>query len=150
MKQKNKSKSDKRVKLIEIRGISGILKLGFIGICLAAGFVLFPGAALMYIWNTFLAANTTLPAIGLLQGLLLYGIFLVVYFIHNRPRFSVSCGSFSELSDDELERIITKAKLNAEKRMTMSSFDIFQNKLEEIEKTQKEAKEENSDDKKEV
>ncbi len=149
MKQKNKLKPEKRVKLIEIRGLGGFLKLGFIGICLAAGFGVFPGVALMYLWNLLLAANTTLPAIGILQGLLLYGILVIIYFIHNRPRFSISCGSFSEMSDEELENIIMKAKLDAEKRMKMANFDIFQSKLEEIEKNNTEEQEEKND-KKEV
>ncbi len=148
MKPKNKLKPDKKIKTIEIRGIGGLLKLAFIGICLAAGFGVFPGYALMYIWNLFLAANTSLPQIGILQGMLLYGIFIVIYLLHNRPKFSISCGSFSELSDEELEQIITKAKLDAEKRMKMSGFELFQSKLEELEKAQKEEQEEK--DKKEV
>ncbi len=149
MKPKNKLKPEKKVKMIEIRGIGGLLKLGFIGICLAAGFGVFPGFALMYLWNILLAANTQVPPIGIVQGLLLYGICVVIYMLRNRPKFSISCGSFSELSDEELEHIIAKAKLDAEKRMTMSSFDIFQSKLEELEKTQKEEKQEDKD-KKEV
>ncbi len=148
MKPKNKLKPDKKIKMIEIRGIGGLLKLGFIGICLAAGFGVFPGIALMYLWNVILAANTQLPAIGIAQGLLLYGICIVIYLLRNRPKFSISCGSFSELSDDELEQIITKAKLDAEKRMKMSGFELFQSKLEEIEKAQKQEQEEK--DKKEV
>ena len=148
MKPKNKLKPDKKIKMIEIRGIGGLLKLGFIGICLAAGFGVFPGIALMYLWNVILAANTQLPAIGIVQGLLLYGICIVIYLLRNRPKFSISCGSFSELSDDELEQIITKAKLDAEKRMKMSGFELFQSKLEEIEKAQKQEQEEK--DKKEV
>ncbi len=148
MKQKNKLKPDKKVKMIEIRGISGLLKLGFIGVCLVAGFGVFPGFALMLLWNSFIAANTPIPSIGILQGLLLYGISVVIYLLHNRPKFSISCGAFKDLSDEELDRIITKAKLDAEKRMTMSGFDFFQSKLEEMEKSQKEELEEK--DKKEI
>ena len=58
MKPKNKKiKHEKKVRMIEVRGISGLLKLGFIGVCAFAGFGIFPGVALMFLWNTFLAAN---------------------------------------------------------------------------------------------
>ena len=146
---KPKNKPDKRVRMIEIRGIGGLLKLVFIGVCLVAGFGVFPGVALMYLWNNLLSANSILPSIGLVQGLLLYGIFVMIYFLRNKPKFSISCGSFSELSDDELEKIIMNAKLDAEKRMSMSSFDICKAKLDEIEQQRKEEMQEDKE-KKEV
>ena len=147
---KPKNKPDKKVRMIEIRGIGGLLKLAFIGICLLAGFGIFPGVALMYLWNSLLSANAIMPAIGLVQGLLLYGIFVMIYFLRNKPKFSISCGSFSELSDDELEKIIMNAKLDAEKRMSMSSFDICKAKLDEIEKKRKEEQQQENKEKKEV
>lgn len=146
---KPKNKPDKRVRMIEIRGIGGLLKLVFIGVCLVAGFGVFPGVALMYLWNNLLSANSIMPSIGLVQGLLLYGIFVMIYFLRNKPKFSISCGSFSELSDDELEKIIMNAKLDAEKRMSMSSFDICKAKLDEIEQQRKEEMQEDKE-KKEV
>ena len=93
MKSKNKKiKPDKkRISMIEIRGISGLLKFAFVVICAAAGFVVFPGVALMFIWNTFLAANTSVPSIGLFQGLLLYAICVVIFLISKGTRFSLSC-----------------------------------------------------------
>lgn len=142
MKSNNKNLKPKKVRMIEVRGISGILKLLFFAICAIAGFGVFPGVALMYLWNTLISANTTLPAINLLQGLLLYGICIVSYFIANKPKFSISCGSFSDLSDEELEQIFAKAKADTEKRIKMSGIELCQAKLEEIENLKKEQTEE--------
>ena len=129
MKPKNKDlKPQKKVRMVEVRGISGLLKLLYIGICLVAGFAVFPGVALMYLWNTFLVPFANIPTIDLLQGLLLYAIFVTCYMIYNKPKFSISCGSFSDLSDEELEQIFVK------KRMRMSGVELCQSKLEEMEK----------------
>lgn len=139
MKPKNKKiKHDRKVRMIEVRGISGLLKLGFVGICAVAGFGVFPGVALMFLWNTFLASNALMPEIGLVQGLLLYGICVVCYALHSRPKFSISCGSFNDLSDEELEQIFIKAKADADRRIRMSGVELCQSKLEEIEKFKKE------------
>jgi len=146
MKPKNKkTKHEKKVRMIEVRGISGLLKLGFIGVCALAGFGIFPGVALMFLWNTFLAANALAPEIGLIQGLLLYGICVMCYLLHNRPQFSISCGSFSDLSDEELEQIFIKAKADADRRMRMSGIELCQSKLEEFEKSKIEQVEENKE-----
>ncbi len=142
MKPKNKDlKPQKKVRMIEVRGITGLLKLLYIGICLVAGFAVFPGVALMYLWNTFLT-QLELPSINLLQGLLLYAIFVVCYMIYNKPRFSISCGSFGDLSDEELEQIFLKAKADADRRMRMSGVELCQSKLEEMEKLNTERVEE--------
>lgn len=139
MKPKNKKiKHDRKVRMIEVRGISGLLKLGFVGICAVAGFGVFPGVALMFLWNTFLASNALMPEIGLVQGLLLYGICVVCYALHSRPKFSISCGSFNDLSDEELEQIFIKAKADADRRIRMSGVELCQSKLEEIENFKKE------------
>ena len=67
MKPKNKDlKPQKKVRMIEVRGISGLLKLLYIGICLVAGFAVFPGVALMYLWNTFLVPFANIPTIDLI------------------------------------------------------------------------------------
>ena len=143
MKSKNKDlKPQKKVRMIEVRGITGLLKLLYIGICLVAGFAVFPGVALMYLWNTFLAPVANIPAIDLLQGFLLYAIFVTCYMIYNKPRFSISCGSFGDLSDEELEQIFIKAKADADRRMRMSGVELCQSKLDEIEKLKSEKVEE--------
>ena len=142
MKSKNKKiKPDrKRISMIEIRGISGLLKFAFVVICAAAGFGVFPGVALMFIWNTFLAANTSVPSIGLFQGLLLYAICVVIFLISKGTRFSLSC-SFNDLSDEELEMLITKAKMDAERRVRLTGVELCKAKLEEIEAASKKEEE---------
>lgn len=153
MKQKNKklkpNSKNGKIRMIEIRGISGLLKLIYIITCAIAGFVVFPGVALMYLWNTFLSSNSTVPAIGLFQGLLLYGILVVLFLICKGTRFSLAC-SFSDLSDEELDSFIAKAKLDAERRMRMSSVELCKAKLDELESAQKENTELNENKKEEI
>lgn len=139
MKSNNKKfKPDKKkISMIEIRGISGLLKFSFVVICAFAGFGIFPGVALMFLWNTFLASNSIAPEIGLIQGLILYAICVVSFLICKGTKFSLSC-SFSDLSDEELETLITKAKMDAERRMHLSNIELCKTKLQELEAKKKE------------
>ena len=77
------------------------------------------------------------PAIGVFQGLLLYGICIVTFLICKGSKFSLSC-SFNDLSDEELDALITKAKMDAERRMKMTSIELCKAKLEELETSKKE------------
>ena len=52
-------------------------------------------------------------------------------------KFSLSC-SFSDLSDEELDSLISKAKMDAERRMRMTSIELCKAKLEELEASKKE------------
>lgn len=151
MKPKNKKlrPDKKRISMIEIRGISGLLKFAYVVICAFAGFVVFPGVALMFLWNTFLTTNGILPAIGVFQGLLLYGICIVTFLICKGSKFSLSC-SFNDLSDEELDALIAKAKMDAERRMKMTSIELCKAKLEELETIKKEETELKEQQKEEV
>ena len=77
-----------RPKIIQICGIKGILTALFIVTCLAAGFIAFPGYVAMTIWNHFTTGIT--PAINLYQGILLWAIVAIIYFIATKQRFAVS------------------------------------------------------------
>ena len=57
-------------KIIQIAGFRGLFMALFIGICLAAGFVVFPAKVAVYAWN-YLALNyLSIPSINLFQGVL--------------------------------------------------------------------------------
>ena len=139
MKQNNKKlePNKRKVRMIEIRGISGLFKLLYIITCAFAGFAIFPGVALMFLWNTFIAGNALAPAIGLFQGLLLYAILVVLFLICKGTKFSLAC-SFSDLSDEELATLISKAKMDAERRVRMTSVELCKTKLDELESAKKE------------
>ena len=78
----------KNTKIIQITGIKGILIALFVLTCAIAGFVAFPGLVAMNVWNYF--AKDVVPTINLYQGILLWGIIALIYFIANKQSFSVS------------------------------------------------------------
>ena len=73
----------------------------------------------------------------------------MLFLITKGTKFSLSC-SFSDLSDEELETLITKAKIDAERRMRLTSVELCKAKLEEFEAKQKEEAEFNEKQKEEV
>ena len=95
------------MKVIQINGIRGILTALFIGVCLFAGFVIFPGNVLMTLWNNYLHELAGFPVLNLFQGILLWGIVFVSYSILTKGGFAVSFKSSSMgLSDKELSNIL--------------------------------------------
>ena len=70
-------------RIIQIAGFRGLLTALFIGICLAAGFVIFPAKVVVYIWNYISANFIAIPTINLFQGILLWAIVVMVYNIAN-------------------------------------------------------------------
>ena len=72
--------------VIQIKGVRGIILAGFIVCCLIAGFIAFPGLVLMYLWNYMTTYLQTIPAIGLFQGILLWGIILASYFLFRKEK----------------------------------------------------------------
>ena len=86
----------RNAKIIQISGIKGLITALFVVTCLAAGFVAFPGFVAMNIWNHF--AGSSVPEINLYQGILLWAIVALVYFIANKQSFSVSFESPKELN----------------------------------------------------
>ena len=42
------------MKVVKIDGFKGIFAAVFIGVCLFAGFVIFPGMVAMHLWNKYL------------------------------------------------------------------------------------------------
>lgn len=100
----------KNFNVIQIKGIRGIILAAFIVICLAAGFVVFPGWLCMNIWNLFSSHTLNVPAIGLLQGVLLWGIIAASYFIFRKEKVVVCMRGQEGLSEEELKAVFANIK----------------------------------------
>lgn len=105
------------MKIIQIDGIRGLLTAVFIGMCLFAGFVLFPGLVAMHYWNKYLVTLYMFPALNLFQGVLLWGIVAISYFIVSKKGLAVSFKNSPELSDEELDMILKRAKIGSQMKM---------------------------------
>ena len=103
----------KNFNIIQIRGIKGILLVAFIGCCLAAGFVIFPGLVAMHIWNFLVNYTANLPTIGLVQGVLLWGILVASYFTFRKEKLVVCMRSSDGLSEEELKEVFQNIKRQA-------------------------------------
>lgn len=111
------------MKIIQIDGIRGLITAAFIGVCLFAGFVLFPGWVAMNLWNKYLVVPYLFPALNLLQGVLLWAIVAISYCIVSKKGLAVSFKNSPELSDDELKSIIQKAKVIKRKNVVPFNLD---------------------------
>lgn len=117
------------MKIIQIDGIKGLISAVAIGVCLFAGFVIFPGQVAMTLWNKYLATSYMFPVLDLLQGVLLWGIVAISYCIISKKGFAVSFKNTPELSDEELDAIMKTAKMTSQFRMlnkNMTKFDKFE------------------------
>ncbi len=100
----------KGVNIIQIKGISGILYLAFIGCCFAAGFGWFPGWLCMKAWNTCAMYVYQIPSIGILQGILLWGIIAAVYFTFRKEKLVVCMKTTEGLNEEELRAVFADMK----------------------------------------
>lgn len=98
------------VRVIQINGFRGLLLSFFIVSCLVAGFIAFPAFLTMNIWNYLVAKSVSLPAINFSQGVLLWAIVVISAFLFNKKRFIVSFSAEQELSENQVQRIVSKVK----------------------------------------
>ena len=105
----------RNAKIIQISGIKGLITALFVVTCLAAGFVAFPGFVAMNIWNHF--AGSSVPEINLYQGILLWAIVALVYFIANKQSFSVSFESPKELNEEEMNVLMERIRMQSQAKM---------------------------------
>ena len=88
----------------------------FIGICLAAGFVVFPAKVAVYAWN-YLALNyLSIPSINLFQGVLLWAIIVMVCYMANNNRMVISFAQPKQLSEEEMKHLMERIRLQAQAR----------------------------------
>ncbi|CCY24835.1 unknown [Brachyspira sp. CAG:484] len=103
-------------KIIQIAGFRGLFMALFIGICLAAGFVVFPAKVAVYAWN-YLALNyLSIPSINLFQGVLLWAIIVMVCYMANNNRMVISFAQPKQLSEEEMKHLMERIRLQAQAR----------------------------------
>lgn len=99
-----------KMRIIQISGLRGILAVVFIATCLAAGFIAFPAIVAMNAWN-WVAKFIAIPAINIVQGLMLWAIIAISGFIINdRKKYLFSYCPKNKLSDAEVQRILENVK----------------------------------------
>ena len=96
--------------VIQIRGIRGLIIAGVVVCCLAAGFIVFPGWVAMHLWNITASYIETIPAIGLIQGVLLWGILIAAYFTFRKNKVVVFLKSPKGLDEEELKAVFADIK----------------------------------------
>ena len=103
----------KNLNVIQIKGTRGLLLVaGFIS-CLVAGFGFFPGWVCMHLWNFISKYFEQMPYIGIIQGLLLWGIIAASYFIFRKEKLVVCMRSSEGLSEEELKAIFADLRKQA-------------------------------------
>lgn len=103
----------KNLNVIQIKGVRGLLMLLFVGSCLFAGFAVFPGWVAMHLWNYMANYGGGVPSIGLLQGILLWGIIVAAYFTFRKERIVVCVKSPQGLDEEELKAVFANLKKQA-------------------------------------
>ena len=104
----------KNMNVIQIRGIRGLIIAVFVGCCLAAGFIAFPGFLCMALWNIIAEHVQEIPSIGIIQGLLLWGIMVASYFAFKKDRVVVCFKTPQGLSEEELKAVFADLKKQSE------------------------------------
>lgn|SRR5574344_98805 len=102
------------MKIVQIDGFRGLITAAFIGVCLCAGFVAFPGLVAMHLWNRYLVNLLMFPTLTLFQGILLWGIVAISVAILSKQGIAISFKDAPEmLSDAELDKIMQSAKIHS-------------------------------------
>ena len=90
---------NKHFRIIDVNGFRGLLLFLFIIVCLACGFIAFPGYLSMMLWNA-LAPSISLPEINLLQGILLWAIIAVMIYMFSNHKIIIVMQSRKKLYKD--------------------------------------------------
>lgn len=104
----------KNLNVIQIKGFRGLIIVALIGCCLAAGFIAFPGIVAMYIWNFIAQFSTNIPNIGIIQGVLLWGILVASYFTFRKEKIIVCMKTPQGLNEEELKAVFADVKKQAQ------------------------------------
>ena len=100
----------KNLNVIQIKGIKGLIMLVMVGCCLVAGFIVFPGWVAMNIWNMLASLVNNAPSIGIIQGVLLWGIIVASYFTFRKERVVVCMKTPQGLNEEELKAVFADIK----------------------------------------
>ena len=96
--------------VIQIKGIRGLILAGGAVCCLAAGFIWFPGWVFMQLWNLCTPYLNNVPSLGIIQGILLWGIIVASYFAFKKDKFVVCLKSPQGLSEEEIKEVFSDLK----------------------------------------
>lgn len=100
----------KNLRVVQINGFTGLILALIIVSCLIAGFIAFPAFVIMNGWN-YLSANTgSFPPINFGEGVLLWAIITFSLFIFNKKKFIVSFNAKQELTEEEVQNVLSKIK----------------------------------------
>ena len=91
----------KNLNVIQIKGVKGLIMLVMVGCCLVAGFIVFPGWVAMNIWNVLASLVNNAPSIGIIQGVLLWGIIVASYFTFRKERVVVCMKTPQGLNEED-------------------------------------------------
>lgn len=108
--------------VIEIRGIRGMIITGCALCCLAVGFIGFPGWVLMHIWNYLASFGLSIPSLGIIQGILLWGIVVASYFTFRKNPLIVCVKTPRGLSEDELKSVFADLKESTKQDIILQSM----------------------------
>ena len=100
----------KNINVIQIKGVRGLIFAGLVVSCLIAGFIVFPGWVAMNSWNFVVNHLNNIPSIGLLQGIILWGILVVSYYTFRKEKVVVCMKSPQGLSEEELKNVFADMK----------------------------------------
>lgn len=100
----------KNLNVIRIKGVKGLIMLVMVGCCLVAGFIVFPGWVAMNIWNMLASLVNNAPSIGIIQGVLLWGIIVASYFTFRKERVVVCMKTPQGLNEEELKAVFADIK----------------------------------------
>ena len=100
----------KNLNVIQIKGIKGLIMLVMVGCCLVAGFIVFPGWVAMNIWNVLASLVNNAHSIGIIQGVLLWGIIVASYFTFRKERVVVCMKTPQGLNEEELKAVFADIK----------------------------------------
>lgn len=124
----------RKTKVIQISGIRGLITAAFVAVCLAAGFIAFPGIVAMYLWNYAASFTYSVPALNIYQGILLWAIVGISgYIINDRKKFLVAFKAPEELSDEEMKKLMERVKIQSQAQM-LNSMILKSNELKALEK----------------
>lgn len=101
----------RRMNVIQINGFKGLVMAVGIVACLIAGFVAFPGLVMKTAWNFVSVKTGLIPAIEMIQGILLWGIIVVSYLTFRRSPFFVEFKSTNDLSREEMDEVMQKIRM---------------------------------------
>lgn len=105
---------NKHGRIIEIRGIKGLLTAIFIVCCLITGFTVFPGFIAMHAWNFISLYVTDMPHMTLLHGIMLWAILFLIWFAFNGRFPSLHFGCQSAMNDEEIREFVEKIQREQE------------------------------------